>query len=358
LKRISEASKRAAGLTRQLLMFSRKQAIQARPLDLNSVLRNLANMLPRLLGEDIVVESQYAPDLPQIHADTGMLEQVVMNLAVNARDAMADGGRLMVTTQLFDVDANYAHHRAEARPGRFVCLAVQDTGCGMDSKTITRIFEPFFSTKEVGRGTGLGLSTVYGIVKQHQGWVEVSSEVGVGTTFKVLFPAAETTSELAAEVSEATPVRGGHETILHVEDEPVLRQLVRDVLSQYKYNILEAGSGVEALKVWDEHDGQVDLLLTDMVMPEGMTGRDLAQQLRKRKPDLRVIYTSGYTLKTFGNDQSEDDTAWLEKPYQPSQLARNVRECLDGARPRGPATRGHHQAAPIQRPPCEPVAVG
>jgi two-component system cell cycle sensor histidine kinase/response regulator CckA len=208
-------------------------------------------------------------------------------------------------------------------------LSVQDTGCGIDSKTITRIFEPFFSTKEVGRGTGLGLSTVYGIVKQHQGWVEVSSEIGVGTTFKVLFPAAGTTSDLTAAVNDPTPVRGGHETILHVEDEPVLRQLVRDVLTPYKYRIVEAGTGVEALKVWDEQDGRVDLLLTDMVMPEGMTGRELAHQLRKRKPDLRVIYTSGYTLKTFSKEQSEDDTVWLEKPYQPSQLARSVRECLD-----------------------------
>ncbi len=329
LKRIAEASRRAAGLTRQLLMFSRKQAIQAHPLELNSVLRNLANMLTRLLGEDIAVETHYAPSLPQIQADTGMLEQVVMNLAVNARDAMPKGGRLIVTTQLVDVDAEYVHHRAEARTGRFVCLSVQDTGCGIDSKTLTRIFEPFFSTKEVGRGTGLGLSTVYGIVKQHQGWVEVSSEVGVGTTFKTFFPAASAASELAAIVNDSSPVRGGHETILHVEDEPVLRQLVRDVLSQYKYQILEAGSGVEALKVWDECDGRVDLLLTDMVMPEGMTGRELAQQLRKRKPDLRVIYTSGYTLKTFGKDQSESDTVWLEKPYQPSQLARNIRECLD-----------------------------
>jgi PAS domain S-box-containing protein len=338
LKRISEASKRAAGLTRQLLMFSRKQAIQARLLDLNAVLRNLANMITRLLGEDIAVETHYAPDLPQIQADTGMLEQIVMNLAVNARDAMTKGGRLIVTTQLVDIDAEYVHHRAEARPGRFVCLSVQDTGCGMDRKTLSRIFEPFFSTKEVGRGTGLGLSTVYGIVKQHQGWVEVSSEIGVGTTFRVLLPAAMGAGEQAPEVKDATPVRGGHETILHVEDEPVLRQLVRDVLSQYHYSILEAGSGVEALKVWDDNDGRVDLLLTDMVLPEGMTGRDLAHQLRKRKPDLRVIYTSGYTLKTFGKEQGEGDTAWLEKPYQPTQLARNVRECLDAARSQTPPT--------------------
>lgn len=353
LKRISEASRRAAGLTRQLLMFSRKQAIQARPLDLNSVLRNLANMITRLLGETIKVESHYAASLPQIQADTGMLEQVVMNLAVNARDAMPKGGRLIVTTQLVEVDAEYVHHRAEARPGRFVCLSVQDTGCGMERETLARIFEPFFSTKEVGRGTGLGLSTVYGIVKQHQGWVEVTSEVGVGTAFRILFPAAGTSGELGDEVKETAPVRGGRETILHVEDEPGLRQLVRDILSQYNYHILEAGSGVEALRVWDEHDGRVDLLLTDMVMPEGMTGRELAHQLRKRKPNLRVIFTSGYTLKTFGKEPGDSDTVWLEKPYQPTQLARSVRECLDA----GPSKISGPETQPALSPRSPEIAV-
>jgi len=348
LKRISEASRRAAGLTRQLLMFSRKQAIQARPLELNAVLRNLANMITRLLGEDIAVETHYADKLPLIQADTGMLEQIVMNLAVNARDAMSKGGRLIITTQMVEVNAEYVHHQAEARLGRFVCLSVQDTGCGMDNKTLGRIFEPFFSTKEVGHGTGLGLSTVYGIVKQHQGWVEVSSQVGVGTTFRILLPAAESSGVLAPEVRDVTPVQGGHETVLHVEDEPILRQLVRDVLSQYQYNVLEAGSGVEALKVWDEHDGRVDLLLTDMVMPEGMTGRELAQQLRKRKPDLRVIYTSGYTLKTFGKEKGDSDTVWLEKPYQPSQLARQVRECLDAEPSRARVQCNQPDACPAE----------
>jgi PAS domain S-box-containing protein len=356
LKRIAEASRRAAGLTRQLLMFSRKQAIQAHPLDLNAVLRNLANMITRLLGEDIAVETRYANHLPQIQADTGMLEQVVMNLAVNARDAMSKGGRLIISTQAVEVDAEYVHHRAEARVGRFVCLSVEDTGCGMDSKTLVRIFEPFFSTKEVGHGTGLGLSTVYGIVKQHQGWVEVSSEVGVGTTFRVLLPASESAKVLAPEVRDVTPVQGGPETVLHVEDEPALRQLVRDILSQYHYKILEAGSGVEALKVWDENDGRVDLLLTDMVMPEGMTGRELAQQLRKRKPDLRVIYTSGYTLKTFGQERTDSDTVWLEKPYQPSQLARQVRQCLDAeARPVRACASPASRPTPADAPANEPV---
>ncbi|MBE0539985.1 MAG: response regulator [Verrucomicrobia bacterium] len=329
LKRIAEASRRAAALTRQLLMFSRKQAIVARALNLNDVLRNFANMLPRLLGEDIVMETHYATALPQVEADSGMLEQIVMNLAVNARDAMPKGGRLIITTEAVDIGAAYVRQRAESRPGRFVCMSVADTGCGIDSKTLTRIFEPFFSTKEIGHGTGLGLSTVYGIVRQHQGWVDVSSEVGVGTTFKIFLPSVVAAVDQPAEADDAPLARGGRETVLHVEDEPILRDLVREVLSQYEYRILEAGSGNEAIKVWEANEGRVDLLLTDMVMPEGMNGRDLAEQLRSRKPDLKVIYTSGYSANVFTKDQDNHDGLWLEKPYQPSKLARTIRECLD-----------------------------
>jgi CheY-like chemotaxis protein len=199
----------------------------------------------------------------------------------------------------------------------------------MDRKTLDRIFEPFFSTKEVGKGTGLGLATVYGLVKQHQGWIEVSSSVGVGTTFKIYFPAAVRKSELADSSNQfSEPVRGGKETIMVVEDEPVLREMVCEILKQYDYQVIEAGSGVEALRVWDEFDGQVDLLLTDMVMPEGMTGRELAVQLKKRKPELRVIYSSGYSPDN-GKDFGHNDTVFLAKPYLPPQLARTVRQSLD-----------------------------
>jgi len=330
LKQISDASRRAAALTRQLLMFSRKQVIQPRTLELNAVLRSLANMLSRLLGEDIVLEANYAPDLPPIEADIGMIEQVVMNLAVNSRDAMPKGGKLVIATSAVEVDKTHAARHADSRPGRFVCLTVTDTGCGMDRKTLERIFEPFFTTKAVGKGTGLGLATVYGIVKQHEGWLEVASEVGVGTTFKIYFPPVAAARDADAEGAvQPQGVRGGKETILLVEDEPVVRELVREILRGYQYHVVEAASGAEALRIWDEHNGQFDLLLTDMVMPEGMTGRDLATQLKKRKPDLKVIYSSGYSSEVVGKDLAEGDTAFLPKPYLPPQLAQMVRKRLD-----------------------------
>ena len=336
LKQISDAAKRAAALTRQLLMFSRKQVIQTKVLDLNLVLQNLANMLLRLLGEDIALEADYCSQLPFIEADTGMLEQIVMNLAVNSRDAMPKGGKLTIQTAQVDIDENYASQHPEARNGCFVCLTIADTGCGMERKTLERIFEPFFSTKEVGKGTGLGLATVYGLVKQHQGWIEVSSLLDVGTTFKIYFPVAHRKVD-APETSPlpAEPVRGGGERILVVEDEPVLREMVCEILKQYKYRVIEAGSGIEALRVWDESDGQIDLLLTDMVMPEGMTGRELALQLKKRKPELKVIYSSGYSPDSSGREFGQNDTVFLAKPYLPPQLARTVRQSLD-AIPRHP----------------------
>jgi two-component system, cell cycle sensor histidine kinase and response regulator CckA len=333
LKQIGDAARRAAALTRQLLLFSRKQVIQTRVLDLNSVLQNVSNMLVRLLGEDVALQSEYAEGLPRLEADTGMLEQVVMNLAVNSRDAMPRGGKLFIGTAAVEIDADYSRQHADSRPGDFICLTVRDTGTGMDSKTLERIFEPFFSTKEVGKGTGLGLATVYGIVKQHQGWIEVTSELGVGTTFKIYFPALPAFEQASApEAAAAGPVRGGKETVLVVEDEPMLRELVRDVLKGYDYHVVEAGSGAEALRVWDEFEGRIDLLLTDMVMPEGMSGRELAEQLRKRQPALKVIYSSGYSPDAMGRDFGHSDTAFLSKPYLPPQLARVVRQSLDGIR--------------------------
>jgi CheY-like chemotaxis protein len=287
-------------------------------------------MLPRLLGEDVVLETEYLPELPQIEADTGMLEQIVMNLAVNARDAMPKGGRLSIGTSVAVIEQDYAVLHPEARVGAFACLTVRDSGCGMDAKTLERIFEPFFTTKEVGKGTGLGLATVYGIVKQHQGWVEVSSEVGAGTTFKIYFPSMSAKEDLKPETSSVPKaVSGGSETILLVEDEPMLRELVREILQAYEYRVIEASSGVEALRVWDEHDGQIDLLLTDMVMPEGMNGRELADHLKQRKPNLKVIFSSGYSAESLGKDFGRGDTAFLPKPYLPPQLAQIVRKCLD-----------------------------
>ena len=330
LQQISAAAKRASSLTRQLLMFSRKQVMQARILDLNAVLGNLSKMLHRLLGEDVALETKCASRLPMIEADAGMVEQVLMNLAVNARDAMPKGGQLLITTSLVTIDAAYVQQHPEARTGQLVCLSVTDTGTGMDRETQGRIFEPFFTTKEVGKGTGLGLATVYGIVKQHQGWIEMVSELGIGTTFKIYFSGTSKPTDSVAEKSNSSPsVRGGHETILLVEDEPVLRELARVILQDYKYAVLEASNGVEALKVWKEHDGQIDLLLTDMVMPEGMTGRELADKLKALKPSLKVIYTSGYSEEVMGRDTGVPRTMFLQKPYPPPQLAQTVRECLD-----------------------------
>lgn len=329
LKRIGEAARRAAALTRQLLMFSRTREITAPKLDFNTMLRGFIKSLPRHLGNDIVVETDFAPELPLVHADPGMLEQIIFNLAVNARDAMPQGGRLLFATRWMRIDEAYVRQHAEARPGWFVCLSVQDNGSGINEKILGRVFEPFFSTKGVGQGTGLGLSTVHGIVKQHQGWVELSSEVGTGTTFRIFFPTLPPKLKRETKTTDCAPARRGKETVLHVEDEPILRELVREILGQYEYRILEAGSGIEALKVWEANQGKVDLLLTDMVMPEGMDGRELADNLRSRKPGLKVIYTSGYGTSTFTKNHDSHDGLWLEKPYQPSKLARTVRECLD-----------------------------
>jgi len=328
LSQISAAAKRASSLTQQLLMFSRKQVMQSRVIDLNAVLGNLAKMLHRLIGDNIALESKYVRNIPPIEADPGMIEQIIVNLAVNSRDAMLKGGQLLITTSAVEIDDAYVQQHPEARTGRFVALSVTDTGCGMPRETLERIFEPFFTTKEVGKGTGLGLATVYGIVKQHQGWIDVSSEINLGTTFKIYFPTTSKPVEVVPE-EPAQKVRGGSETILLVEDEPVLRELAKVILHDYDYDVLEACSGVEAIKVFEENDGNIDLLLTDMVMPEGMSGRELAQELKARKPDLKVIYTSGYSSDVMGEDAELRDVKFLQKPYPPPRLAQVVRECLD-----------------------------
>jgi PAS domain S-box-containing protein len=351
IKQISAASERAASFIRQLLTFSRKQIFRSKILDLNAVLQNLKGMLPRLIGEDITLETHCQPELPCIQADTGMVEQIVMNLAANARDAMPKGGKLRIATSVAEIDAAYVRQHPEARVGWFVCLTVSDTGCGMDPQVLRRVFEPFFTTKEVGKGTGLGLATVYGVVKQHHGWIEVQSEVGVGTTFKVLLPVAGKAGDAPADPAvKSETVRGGKETILLVEDEIGLLELVRDILQHYHYSVLIASSGAEALRTWDGCNGQVDLLLTDMVMPGGMTGGELAAELKKRKPGLKVIYASGYSSALTGKDFSQGDNIFLAKPYQPVQVARLIRNTLDDsvkAQPQPPAATN---AAPAPEP--------
>jgi signal transduction histidine kinase/ActR/RegA family two-component response regulator len=325
------AAERAAGLTRQLLMFSRKNVMQPRLLDLREVLVNLSKMLRRLLGEIITLQFDPPPQIPLVQADAGMMEQVIMNLCVNARDAMPQGGKLIINTVPVEVDEAYVQTHPEARAGSFVCLRVSDTGCGMDSATMGRIFEPFFTTKEAGKGTGLGLATVYGIVKQHEGWIEVASEVGQGTTFNVFLPA---TAQIAQAVQQrsapAAQVVGGSETILVVEDEPVLRDMAHVILADCGYQVLEAASGVEAVAVWDRHPGAIDVLLTDMVMPDGMSGLELARKLAGAEPNLKVIFTSGYSVDEHSNDYVQSGHAlFLQKPYTRVTLAKAVRDCLD-----------------------------
>ena len=325
------ASERAANLTRQLLMFSRKNVMQPKPLDLREVVAHLSKMLERLLGATIRLELNAPPYIPLVHGDTGMIEQVLMNLSVNARDAMPKGGKLTISTSPVEIDERYAATHPEARPGSFVCLRVSDTGTGMDAMTLRRIFEPFFTTKEVGKGTGFGLATVYGIVKQHGGWVEVTSQLDAGSTFNVFFPAGmELVSSLPAESEAETEIRGGKETILVVEDEPVLRDMANLILTECGYAVLEAATGAEALRVWDRHKDKIHLLLTDMVMPEGMSGMELAQRLCAVRPQLKVIFASGYSMDDLDtNFLREGQAVFLQKPYTHVTLSKAVRECLD-----------------------------
>jgi two-component system cell cycle sensor histidine kinase/response regulator CckA len=330
LQQVAVAAERAANLTRQLLMFSRKQMIQPIDVDLNELIGNVAKFLRRILGEDIVLQFHHAPDLAGVRADPGMIEQVIMNLAVNARDAMPRGGKLSIGTSAVEINSVHVHANPEARIGHFVCLRVTDTGSGIPAEVLTHIFEPFFTTKEVGKGTGLGLATVYGIVKQHQGWIEVLSQVGAGTTFRVFLPMS--TVPVAANPAKpaGANIPKGRERILVVEDEPELRTLVREVLQQYGYSVFLASSGPEALSVWRNHADEIDLLLTDMVMPGNMTGRELAERLKTEKPDLKVLFTSGYSVEMVGKDcVLKRNGNFLQKPYHPASLAKMVRGCLD-----------------------------
>ena len=329
-QQIVQAANRAAALTRQLLTFSRRQVMQPQRLDCNEVVANMSKMLGRIMGEDIALQMSYWPQPAQLHADASMMEQVLLNLAVNARDAMPRGGQLSIGIAVEEVDALRAGSHAEARPGRFVCLRASDTGSRIAPEILRRIFEPFFTTKEVGRGTGLGLATVYGIVKQHQGWIEVDSRLGCGSTFHVYLPECGVGEDRAAEGNTDFVVRGGQETILVVEDEQPVRELVSSLLQNHGYHILEAETGLRALEVWKEHKGEIALLLTDVVMPDRLNGRELAELLWTECPALKVIFTSGYSPDVVGKDWVlRRGFNYVQKPYQPRRLARAVRECLD-----------------------------
>ncbi len=301
-----------------------------RKLDLNAVLADVAKLLSRLLGEHIRLEFVYSPVQPWIEADAGMMEQVVINLAVNARDAMPSGGVLRIKADLARIDARYARRNLDAAVGEYVCLEVSDTGNGMDEATLKRVFEPFFTTKEAGKGTGLGLATVYGIVKQHRGWIEVNSVVGEGATFRVFLPLIAMNACGERQGTVCPPPRGGSERILVVEDEAPLRRLASQSLRRQGYEVFEAGDASEALWHWHQHFGRIDLLLTDMVMPGGMNGRELGERLRRENQGLRVIYSSGYDSAMGGGDsRNGDHTCYLAKPYPPEELVKTVRDLLD-----------------------------
>ena len=325
------ASERAANLTRQLLMFSRKNVMQPRLLDLRETVGTMTKMLGRLLGETITLNFQSPAELPLVMGDVGMIEQVVMNLVVNARDAMPRGGALCISLEPVTIDAAYVEIHHEARPGNFLRLRVSDTGIGMDTATLSRIFEPFFTTKEIGKGTGLGLATVYGIVKQHDGWVEVDSEPSKGAVFSVFLPANE--AQMAPKQTEPAvpaPAPGGSETILIVEDEDILREMARDILIESGYRVLDAASGRQAFDVWHTSSREIDLLLTDMVMPEGISGVDLAERLMSDRPDLKVVIMSGYSAGEINAELlTRSQMHFLQKPFTHDALTQIIRDALD-----------------------------
>ena len=330
LEQVRKAADGAAALTRQLLAFSRQQAVEPRVVSLNTVVEGLQQILRRVIGEDIELTTTLAPDLGAVRADVGQLEQVLMNLAVNARDAMPKGGRLTVETANVEHDPDYAREREAAAVRQFAMLAVSDTGCGMDEATKARIFEPFFTTKEPGKGTGLGLATVYGIVKQAGGFIWVYSEPGQGTSFKIYLPEVDATAERTTAVAGARAPRGT-ETVLLVEDAAAVRAVTKQVLERQGYVVLEAPDGEAALRLAQQHRGPIHLLLTDVVLPR-VSGRELAERLTQVRPDMKVLYASGYTDDSVvRHGILELGTAYLQKPFSPESLARKVRNVLDAA---------------------------
>ena len=326
---VMKAAEKAASLTRQLLAFSRRQVLQPRVLDLNSIIADVGKMLPRLIGEDIELRILPNAALGWVKADQSQIEQVLLNLAVNARDAMPRGGRLTIETAQVDLDESYVRQHASIRPGPYVVLAVSDTGVGMDAETQAHCFEPFFTTKEQGRGTGLGLATVYGVVKQSGGWIWVYSEPGEGTTLKIYLPMVQEDAEAAKHAKGQGEVPRGTETILLAEDQDGIRELARDFLESCGYTVLVAKDGAEALELAQVHKDPIDLLLTDVVMPK-VNGPELAQRLALVRPRMKALYMSGYMERaTAHHDVLVQTAISLEKPFSLHTLAGKVREALD-----------------------------
>ncbi|MDO9531267.1 MAG: ATP-binding protein [Deltaproteobacteria bacterium] len=329
---ILKATERAASLTQQLLAFSRRQVMQPQVLSLNRVAGDLEKMLRRLIGEHIDLEIVTAPDLGMVKADPGQINQIIMNLAVNARDAMPTGGRLTLETANIDFAGSHNFLSETAPPGRYVRLAVTDTGSGMEAETLDHIFEPFFTTKEVGKGTGLGLPMVYGIVKQNHGFIEVDSRPGQGATFKIYLPRIEAAVEApGTRVSLAAKLEGS-ETILVVEDEDALRTLLCRFFRLYGYNVIEARHGGEALLICERHPEPIHLMITDVVMPQ-MSGKELADRLAPLHPEMTVFFMSGYTGNDLtGYGEIEASQYFIPKPFRPMDLVKKVRDFLDASR--------------------------
>jgi len=328
---IIEAADRAATLTRQLLVFGRKQIPQLAARDLNEIVNNMMKMLQRILGEDITLQSVFTPGLPAIRADAGMIEQIILNLAVNARDAMPKGGTLKIATHLETIGEDRARQIPGLEAGAYLCLEVSDTGCGIVPEHLGHIFEPFFTTKEVGKGTGLGLATVYGIVKQHNGGVEVKSAPGKGTVFRIYLPTMTETQEESPVPLSFSRHLAGSETLLVVEDDSSVGLFVKNLLQRFGYNVLVATSGAAAVKAWKEQKKRIQLVLTGMLLPDGMMARELVERFRRDKPELKVIYTSSYS-SAEGLGQGAALTGgfhFLQKPYHSSRLVQTVRDCLD-----------------------------
>jgi CheY-like chemotaxis protein len=327
---IKLAVERAASLTRQLLTFSRRQHFQPRNIDLNGVVSNLGMMIRRILGEHINVRLKPADVPALVFADTTMVEQIMLNIVVNSRDAMPKGGELVITVSHAEVDAATAAKQSDARAGDFCVLTISDNGNGIPPEILPRIFEPFFTTKEPGKGTGLGLATVYGIVRQHQGWINVRSRPNNGTTFEIFLPALPKNSTIDKPSSKEADIRGGTETLLVVEDEPALRKLLVAGLMKKGYQVLEYSSGAEAWQHCSKQLGKIHLLVTDIVMPGGMNGHELAQRMQSRHPKLKVIFTSGYDPEQGElSPKLVEGVNFLAKPFSLPDLSRCVRTILD-----------------------------
>lgn len=340
---IEKAAQRAANLTRQLLLFSRKKNMQLRDLDIKEIVDSMATMLQRTLGENIELKFKFFDTPLLIHADAGMIDQILLNLAVNARDAMPAGGKIIIETSPVELDETDASTMPQGRAGSFVCLSVSDTGCGIPADILPRIFEPFFTTKEVGKGTGLGLATVFGIVQQHKGFISVYSEVGHGTTFRAYLPRSIGAVEKKEAAIQRPAPPGGNETILLVEDQVGLRKSMRVVLSRLGYKLLEAATADEAFQIWSKSPDEIQLVITDFVMPGAMNGKDLGNAIMAKNSRTRLLYLSGYSTEAFGGDFAlEEGVNFLTKPFDPTRLAYAVRKQLDMAKcdaDSGPAQR-------------------